>query len=287
MPTTSQGLTATVYTVTPGTPVTEAVRLMRVYGVGDVVVVEDGKPVGILTDRDIVVRAIPTGRSVHAVAVREVMSSPVITVTRNTEVSEGIALMGRHGIRRLPIVDQDGRLTSILTLDDILLLQLDDVRDLRDIIQRQLGAGETTAAASGAVQAWPVNGTPASRSLSRPVDSIARATVAPPIIVEESPWLRSHVQQEGYVHSHRHPLWRLQLWLIVLLLALLAALLVTPYPILYKSEKELTVDELEAMKRASRTPQPPDLRSLQKELQRRQPPELKQNSAPKGPEPVR
>jgi len=279
-----EGLTPTVYTVTPETVVWKAAELMRKRGVGDVIVVEDLKPVGILTDRDIVMRVTAAGLDPANVPVRNVMSSPLITVSRETEVSEGIAMMGRHGIRRLPIVDKEGRLASILTLDDILLLQLDDAQDVRDIIQRQLGAGEIM---QGPVkEARPGEWSPGSSTLSGPVASIARATVAPPIITE-SHWLRSYVQQKGYAHSHPHPLWRLRFWLIALLLALLAALLVTPYPILYKSEKELTVDELEAMKRASRTPQPQELQSLKKELQRRQPPELKQNSTPKGPEPVR
>lgn len=262
-PAKARGLTPTVYTVPPDAVVREAAELMRVRGVGDVVVVEGLKPVGILTDRDIVLRVTARGLDPAQVPVREVMSAPLITVTRETEVREGIALMGRHGIRRLPIVDKEGRLASILTLDDILLLQLDDAQDIRDIIQRQLSSGELTG-----------------RTLSGPVTSIARAVVAPPIITE-SHWLRSYVQQKGYAHSHPHRLWRLRFWLIALLLALLAAFLVMPYPVLHKSEKELTADELAAMRRASRAPEPPEIRSLEQELQKQRARETKQKRTPK------
>jgi CBS domain-containing protein len=282
-----EGLTQTVYTVTPETVVWEAAELMRVRGVGDVIVVEDLKPVGILTDRDIVMRVTAAGLDPADVPVRNIMSSPLITVSRETEVSEGIALMARHGIRRLPIVDKDGRLASILTLDDILLLQLDDAQDVRDIIQRQLRDGEAREGIDATTRIGPIKGAPAGPRRSRSVASIARAAVVPPAAVEVWPGLRERVWQPGYVHFHRHRRWRLRLWLILALVALITALLILPYPLVHKTEKELTVDEIEAMKRASRQQEIPDLRELRKELRRQQPPELKQNSAAKGPEPVR
>lgn len=116
---------------------------MRQRRVGDVVVVEDMKPVGILTDRDIMVRVTAAGLDPFATVVRKVMSSPPVTVTRDAEVREGIALMTAHGIRRLLIVNDDGRLTSILTLDDILLLHLSGHETVADMIRRQLEADDS------------------------------------------------------------------------------------------------------------------------------------------------
>lgn len=131
-------LPAVVYTVAPDTPVLEVAQVMVARDVGAVLVVEDSRPVGIVTDRDIVVRVTAAGASAKAVPVRNIMSASPVVVRADEEVSAAIALMGRHGIRRLPIVDAEGRLVSILTLDDVLLLGLDGKLDLSDILKRQL-----------------------------------------------------------------------------------------------------------------------------------------------------
>jgi CBS domain-containing protein len=262
-----EGLTPQVYTVTPEATVWEAAELMRRRGVGDLVVVEDLKPVGILTDRDIVLRVTAAGLSPLDVAVQEIMSAPPVTAPREMEIGEGIALMARHGIRRLPIVDEDGKLASILTLDDILLLQLDDAREVRNIVQRQLSLGDAPAS--------PLRSEPPIR-LSRSIGSMARAAVIPPATVEVWHGLRSSVQQPGYVHAHRHPLWKLRFWLIIALVALIVALIISPYPLVPRSEQEMTIDDIEAIKRSSREPETPDLRSLQMKLKEQQPPEIKE-----------
>nr|MBI3613233.1 CBS domain-containing protein [Nitrospirota bacterium] len=132
------GLPTTVYTVSPETSVLAVAQLMVAQDIGAVLVVEDGRPIGIVTDRDIVVRVTATGALEKAVPVRNIMSASPVVVRADEEVSAAIALMGRHGIRRLPIVDAKGRLVSILTLDDILLLGLDGRQDLSDILKRQL-----------------------------------------------------------------------------------------------------------------------------------------------------
>lgn len=131
-------LPAAVYTVPPETPVLEVARVMAARNVGDVLVVEDGRPIGIVTDRDIVVRVTAVGASAKAVPVRTIMSAGLVVVRADEELSAAIALMGRHGIRRIPVVDANGRLVSILTLDDILLMRLDDMPDLCRIVRQQL-----------------------------------------------------------------------------------------------------------------------------------------------------
>ncbi|TAJ07980.1 MAG: CBS domain-containing protein [Nitrospirae bacterium] len=132
------GLAATVYTVPPEAPVLEVAQLMVARDVGAVLVVEDGRPIGIVTDRDIVVRVTAVGVGAKTVPVRKVMSPRPVVMRADEEVSAAIALMGRHGIRRLPIVGADGRLVSILTLDDILLLGLEGCKELSNILKRQL-----------------------------------------------------------------------------------------------------------------------------------------------------
>ena len=132
------GLPTTLYTVPPDARVGEVAGLMAVKGVGAVVVVEDQQPIGILTDRDIVVRVNAQMLDVEKIRVREAMSSPLVTVPKHEDAGVAVAIMCRHGIRRLPIVDEQGRLFSIITLDDVLLLHLAGLDDLTGIIRRQL-----------------------------------------------------------------------------------------------------------------------------------------------------
>jgi CBS domain-containing protein len=91
--------------------------MMRERNVGSVVLIEEQRPVGFLTDRDLTVSVLADGRDLgdHAA---DHASSPVITASAEMRVEEAAELMVRHGVRRLVIVDGE-RLTGILTLDDI------------------------------------------------------------------------------------------------------------------------------------------------------------------------
>ena len=95
----------------------EIAEMMRERNVGSVVLIDDQRPVGFLTDRDLTVSVLADGRDLgdHAA---DHASSPVITANAEMQVEEAAELMVRHGVRRLVIVD-DERLTGILTLDDI------------------------------------------------------------------------------------------------------------------------------------------------------------------------
>ena len=132
------GLPTTLYTVPPDARVGEVAGLMAVKGVGAVVVVENQQPIGILTDRDIVVRVTAQMLDAEKIQVREAMSLPLVTVPKQEDARVAFALMRRCGIRRLPIVDERGHLFSIITLDDVLLLRLAGQDDLADIIRQQL-----------------------------------------------------------------------------------------------------------------------------------------------------
>jgi signal-transduction protein with cAMP-binding, CBS, and nucleotidyltransferase domain len=96
----------------------EVARLMRDRGVGSVVLCDrHGEPAAIVTDRDLAVRALADGRSDSELA-RDHASRPLITGEAAMDLSEAAAVMVRHRIRRLPVLD-DGRLAGIVTLDDI------------------------------------------------------------------------------------------------------------------------------------------------------------------------
>jgi CBS domain-containing protein len=110
-------MTETVVTAPPERSVREIAEMMRERNVGSVVLIEEQRPVGFLTDRDLTVSVLADGRDLgdHAA---DHASSPVITANAEMQVEEAAELMVRHGVRRLVIVDGE-RLTGILTLDDI------------------------------------------------------------------------------------------------------------------------------------------------------------------------
>ncbi|HZV76037.1 MAG TPA: CBS domain-containing protein [Conexibacter sp.] len=110
-------MTASVVTADPATPVREVAALMRERNVGSVVLVRDGAAVGIVTDRDLTVGVLADGRSGEDHAIDHA-TTPVVTGEPGMDVSAAAELLVRHGIRRLPIT-ADGRLTGIVTLDDL------------------------------------------------------------------------------------------------------------------------------------------------------------------------
>jgi CBS domain-containing protein len=110
-------MTASVVTADPATPVREVAALMRERNVGSVVLVRDGEPAGIVTDRDLALGVLADGRSPEDHAIDHA-SRPVVTGAPGMDVAAACELLVQHGIRRLPIVDGD-RLTGIVTLDDL------------------------------------------------------------------------------------------------------------------------------------------------------------------------
>jgi CBS domain-containing protein len=104
----------------PDATVAEVVRLMEAQNVGSVVIVVDGKPTGIVTDRDLALRVLGRGKDPAETLVAEVMTRPVVTAADWLEPLEAAAKMRDHGIRRLPIVRSEGQLQGIVTLDDLL-----------------------------------------------------------------------------------------------------------------------------------------------------------------------
>lgn len=179
--TTEPGLPATVYTVTPDTPVSDVAKLLVAQHVGDVIVVQEGKPVGILTDRDLVVRVMAAGSDPKTVKVRQVMSGPLITINAQEELGTAIALMGRYGIRRLPIVDESGCLVSILTMDEIIQLGLAGSPELTRIIQQQFHPDKRSDAPLPAATPPVRRAEPSRLDLRQPIVSVHRQTVIKPV----------------------------------------------------------------------------------------------------------
>lgn len=106
-------------TVEKGTSLAEAARVMRDADIGDVLVVDGGRLCGILTDRDLVVRAVAENRDPDGTTVQAVCSTDPITVVPGEDVGQALHLMRRHALRRLPVRTEDGELVGVVTLGDL------------------------------------------------------------------------------------------------------------------------------------------------------------------------
>lgn len=116
--------TTEVACCTRDTTVLEAASIMRQRHVGDLVIVDDPNyeliPTGLLTDRDIVVKVIGGELNARATRVADIMRTPVICASETEDSSVALARMRDHGVRRLPITGDHGKLVGIVTLDDLL-----------------------------------------------------------------------------------------------------------------------------------------------------------------------
>lgn len=107
-----------VVTVDADTTAYEAAKLLRKHNIGNVVVVDQKKPVGIVTERDLVERVIASNRDPHKTKISRIMSRPLITAKPDNDVFEASAMLSKKNIRRLPVV-QDGKLVGIITERDV------------------------------------------------------------------------------------------------------------------------------------------------------------------------
>jgi CBS domain-containing protein len=123
------------------TTASEAAQLMRQHHVGDVVVVDDRGgvkiPVGIVTDRDLVVEIMAPAIDQMAVTVGDIMASELATVKENAGVFETIEYMRAKGVRRVPVVDKGGGLIGILALDDLLELLAEELLALAKLVRHE------------------------------------------------------------------------------------------------------------------------------------------------------
>jgi CBS domain-containing protein len=126
----------------PETPIAEAAKLMRQHHVGTLVVVEevDGSrriPVGIVTDRDIVVEIVAPGLDPAVITVGDIATPELVTARENEGLLETIEIMRHRGVRRLPIVGVEGELVGIVSVDDILETLAEQLGDLARIVERE------------------------------------------------------------------------------------------------------------------------------------------------------
>ncbi len=130
----------TVITTKDGS-ISQAAQLMREQHVGDLVVVEESAgrriPVGILTDRDLVIEILAKEVAMDAVTVGDVMSGELLTARESDGLYETLQRMRAKGVRRVPVVDTGGALVGIVSADDLLDLLADELTALARLLSRE------------------------------------------------------------------------------------------------------------------------------------------------------
>jgi CBS domain-containing protein len=133
-------MTSAVRTASSDTSLRDVAAMMREGDMGAVPVVDGGKLVGIVTDRDIVVRAVAEGKDATT-PVAEAMTSEIFSVGPDDFVFEAIRLMGDKQVRRIPVVTESGELAGIISMADI-ALEIEDQREIAEALEEiSSGAG--------------------------------------------------------------------------------------------------------------------------------------------------
>ncbi|MEN8181918.1 MAG: CBS domain-containing protein, partial [Myxococcota bacterium] len=128
-------------TARPDETVREAAKRMDARGVGILVVVdEDARPVGALTDRDVVLRVLRRRRDPDHTKVSDVMQDEVSVVREASPLALAARRMRADGVRRMPVVDEEGKLTGIVTVDDVLQLVSTELVGVAEAVRSQFPA---------------------------------------------------------------------------------------------------------------------------------------------------
>lgn len=128
-------MTANVETVSPETSLEEVAQTLKKQDVGSLPVVQQNQIIGIVTDRDIVIRALTEGHEARLTRVSEIMSSPVFSCYADQDLSAAVKTMKEHQIRRLLVLNRDDTLAGIVSLADI-ALETRDARLCGEILEK-------------------------------------------------------------------------------------------------------------------------------------------------------
>ena len=127
-------MTSKVCSIDTDKSITYAAKMMRDEDVGLAPIVEGDRLVGVLTDRDIAVRVVAEGRDPEQVKVTEVASRDLVTLDPQQDLDEALRLMARHQVRRLPVVEEDGRLVGVVAQADV--AQQADERKTGEVVEQ-------------------------------------------------------------------------------------------------------------------------------------------------------
>jgi CBS domain-containing protein len=114
-----QAMTSNPRTVTADSTIGEASRLMRDEDTGIAPITEGERLVGVVTDRDIAIKVVAEGKDPETTKVSQIASSNLVTVDPEQDLDEALSLMAQHQVRRLPVVEEDGKVVGILAQADV------------------------------------------------------------------------------------------------------------------------------------------------------------------------
>jgi CBS domain-containing protein len=126
-------MTSNPRTIDSSTPVSEAARMMRDEDVGSLPIIEGDRAAAMVTDRDIALRIVGEGKDAST-TVGEIASRDLVTIDPDQSIEEAARLMARHQLRRLPVVEEDGRLVGIVAQADV--AQLGDDSLTGEVVER-------------------------------------------------------------------------------------------------------------------------------------------------------
>jgi CBS domain-containing protein len=136
----------------PTTSARYAARMMHESHIGSLVVIDDKKqPIGVVTDRDLALYVLTNELDAEATTIGDCMSAPPVTLPASASLSEASKVMRKHGVRRLPIIDDAGKLVGIITGDDLVLLLGRELNELSGAVQRGFAVESTAHAPHGSI----------------------------------------------------------------------------------------------------------------------------------------
>lgn len=145
-----------VITAPPAMPVATAARLMREHHVGTLVVVSEdtapARPVGLLTDRDLVIEVLAQSVNPEVVSVGDLCARRLVTAREDDALSDAVQVMSHNGIRRLVVVDADGALVGLLSMDDVIGVLAEELAGMSKAIDREARTEREQRPARAAVE---------------------------------------------------------------------------------------------------------------------------------------
>ena len=126
-------MTKGVRVAEPDSSVREVVAAMNRFNIGSIIVVQDNKPVGVISERDVLRRVVEPCLSPETIAARQIMTSPVITICESASVAEVVKIMAEKRVRKIPVMKKE-RLVGIITYTDILSKVLSMISILGELI---------------------------------------------------------------------------------------------------------------------------------------------------------
>ncbi|OTG77013.1 histidine kinase [Acinetobacter sp. ANC 4169] len=129
----------TIFTISPESTVLEAISLMAAKGIGALVVTDQEKVVGILSERDYTRKVMLMERTSKETTVNEIMTAKVLTVTKSTSVEDCLGLMTDRHLRHLPVVENE-KLVGLISIGDLVKAVMDDQRKLIDQLQQYIAS---------------------------------------------------------------------------------------------------------------------------------------------------